>query len=100
MSYKKIAAIIILCYFMGLIVWAFGAYCGLNYARENAEINSDKITPILCEEPMFIPTTCLMDNVTLSRIEADLFAAQQISWNWITVEAKCTCNSPLTAFLK
>lgn len=40
---------------------------------------------------------CIMDDVSLNRIESDLAIAQQIAWDWITVEAQCTCNSPWIA---
>jgi hypothetical protein len=43
---------------------------------------------------------CVMDDVNLNRIESDLIVAQQIAWDWISIEAQCICNSPWAAYPK
>jgi|14_taG_2_1085336.scaffolds.fasta_scaffold00117_65 hypothetical protein len=74
---------------LAVIVAMFLAFLlGWSYAYKH---NEEKELP---SQETFMPDGCMLDNSQLERLEADLLVAQRIAWDWITVEAQCTCNSP------
>jgi hypothetical protein len=74
-----------------------GVYLGLLISQEPEP--REAITFSVAENPVpaFMPRPCVMNDASLERIESNLAAAQQIAWDWITIEAQCTCNSPWAA---